>query len=1107
MKTTLLNQLNRCSVLLLLLFTTQYAATSRAATPTPTVASTAVSTNVPKEIALVDANYYLSYHPVREGNYLYLHLSLVAENTTFKLGTANLQFKYKSTVLNNPTLISSPLSQSNYTGITFTTPNLVGIAADDQLGSLNFDYAGTANNGLSVPMLPNAGLLVAIIRFDIVTDALTPNFRTYENDSRGTRIYTDAAPPSLIAKGTNTGFDNNDPISMQIAYNASSFCKSEAAQTVQITQGITGGTYFATPGGLALNQSTGTITPSTSTPNLYTVYYYFDGSNRGGTSTTVTIKAAPTPNITNLDAAYCSDISAFTLTGTPLGGNFQIDGVAATTLNPFTLTEGSHVVKYTVTNDELCTAKKEQTVTINAAPVLVTGLSPISACVGSPIDLNASFTGTNLTYSWRINTNTLIGATTNNYHIENASTEHNGLEYTLTVVGCSQTPLVERSVLTISTLPTITRQPMGLSTCFGTPSILNVEATGTNLTYQWKRGGNPIPNATGPLYTIQSFQREDLQTPFTVEVSGYCAPAVTSNPTYISHIGVITIQRNPVETSVCLGAGFELSVEAIGSNVSSNDMTYQWQKNGSDISGATAATYSVQVATANDVGSYRVLVGTLACHLSEFSSNASVSLGALPTINTQPAVSTTVCAGSPLQLSVVTAPEMLYQWQKDGVLIPNATMATYSVPAANANHAGTYNVLVHNSIVGRCPTVSANAVVIVNEVPAIVTQPAATLNRCVDSVVVLSVVASGSGLTYQWKKDGNPISGATNAAFNIASATLASAGTYKVVISGVTGCGSPVTSADAVLGVGAKPAAITGAATLDLGSTTTFANTIAGGVWSSSDATVASVHATTGVVTGVAAGLATIIYTVTNPCGVNAVNKPIAVLPNKVTLNLKVFLEGNYDPATNLMSDDLRMNNLIPLIEPFTNLTGFTRGITGGETMTNTVLTVTGANAIVDWILIELRSKTSPSTVLYTRAALLQRDGDIVDIDGTSALTFIGASEDNYYVAVRHRNHLGFRTSTPKALALIPTGLNFTNGSQTTFGIEALRILNGVSIMYAGEGDGNGVINATDLNNVWLLENGMNGYKRSDFDLNGVVNAIDRYNYWRINNSRIEQLD
>jgi hypothetical protein len=175
--------------------------------------------------------------------------------------------------------------------------------------------------------------------------------------------------------------------------------------------------------------------------------------------------------------------------------------------------------------------------------------------------------------------------------------------------------------------------------------------------------------------------------------------------------------------------------------------------------------------------------------------------------------------------------------------------------------------------------------------------------------------------------------------------------------------------------------------------------------------------------------------------------------------------------------------------------------------MTNTVLTVTGANAIVDWILIELRSKTSPSTVLYTRAALLQRDGDIVDIDGTSALTFIGASEDNYYVAVRHRNHLGFRTSTPKALALIPTGLNFTNGSQTTFGIEALRILNGVSIMYAGEGDGNGVINATDLNNVWLLENGMNGYKRSDFDLNGVVNAIDRYNYWRINNSRIEQLD
>ncbi len=61
---------------------------------------------------------------------------------------------------------------------------------------------------------------------------------------------------------------------------------------------------------------------------------------------------------------------------------------------------------------------------------------------------------------------------------------------------------------------------------------------------------------------------------------------------------------------------------------------------------------------------------------------------------------------------------------------------------------------------------------------------------------------------------------------------------------------------------------------------------------------------------------------------------------------------------------------------------------------------------------LELRNTTvSPgNTVLQTRSALVQRDGDIVDIDGVSPVTFNNVASANYVIAVRHRNHLGLST-------------------------------------------------------------------------------------------------
>ena len=119
-----------------------------------------------------------------------------------------------------------------------------------------------------------------------------------------------------------------------------------------------------------------------------------------------------------------------------------------------------------------------------------------------------------------------------------------------------------------------------------------------------------------------------------------------------------------------------------------------------------------------------------------------------------------------------------------------------------------------------------------------------------------------------------------------------------------------------------------------------------------------------------------------------------------ISLSAKAFLEGPYKTANGLMADSLRSNGLIPLTEPYTAL-GFDMAGGGGETTTSGVFTTAGNDAIVDWVLVELRSTADPTVIVATRAGLLQRDGDIVDVDGSSSLSF-PLPNGNYQVAVRH---------------------------------------------------------------------------------------------------------
>lgn len=218
-------------------------------------------------------------------------------------------------------------------------------------------------------------------------------------------------------------------------------------------------------------------------------------------------------------------------------------------------------------------------------------------------------------------------------------------------------------------------------------------------------------------------------------------------------------------------------------------------------------------------------------------------------------------------------------------------------------------------------------------------------------------------------------------------------------------------------------------------------------------------------------------------------------------MTAKVLLLGNYDASTSLMKDDLRQLSVLPLSQPYTTL-GYTHN--GTETVSQSVFAVTGNDAIVDWIQLELRDKNNSSQILHSRSALLQRDGDIVDTDGVSPVAFTGAVDDDYYVVVRHRNHLGIGTKTPVPLrAATPLVLDFTDGSVETYGTDAQANVSGKLLLWSGDANGDGkVIYAgagTDVNAISakVFTNPLNtafspsfpvlGYLREDLNFDGKV--------------------
>jgi glucose/arabinose dehydrogenase len=169
-----------------------------------------------------------------------------------------------------------------------------------------------------------------------------------------------------------------------------------------------------------------------------------------------------------------------------------------------------------------------------------------------------------------------------------------------------------------------------------------------------------------------------------------------------------------------------------------------------------------------------------------------------------------------------------------------------------------------------------------------------------------------------------------------------------------------------------------------------------------------------------------------------------------VSLDVRSFLQGAFDEDDGLMRDDLRVNDLLPLTEPYTAMGHTPAGDGGGESVGAALLDITGPQAVVDWVRVELRDAVDPGDLMATRHALLRRNGNITMADGSIPVTF-NVPSGEYHVVVRHRNHLAVRTASPLMLNGSPAILDLRDPSTPVHGTDA-RLISGTSAMlWAGD--------------------------------------------------------
>ena len=548
--------------------------------------------------------------------------------------------------------------------------------------------------------------------------------------------------------------------------------------------------------------------------------------------------------------------------------------------------------------------------------------APTAVCAGGSVLLTASGV-TGGAYQFLLNGQPVSGATGTTYSATQAGT------YTVaaTAGACSTTSTTSVTV-TINGVPAIPGFTPA-SRCGPGPVTLTVFGAPTGGSYAWyttATGGTPLSGATGATYTTPS-----LSATTTYYVTALSSAGCESSPRAAV---TATISTPPAPTlaagsatTFCDGGSVLLTAANGGAGA-----TYQFLLNGQPISGATGTTY-----TASQSGQYAVTATANTCP----GTSPALTVTVNPTPTAPSASDASRCGPGTVTLSAFGAPTggryVWYTQATGGTPIAGANGASYTTPSLSATT--TYYVATANAANCESPRVAATATV--NAQPAPTLTPNGPTTFCDGGAVTLTAAGGGTGASYQFLLNGQPITGATGTSY-FATQT----GQYSVLATTPTCSGtSPALSVTATPPPSAAFAYATSTFCLSGANPVPTITGATGGTFSSTAGL--SLNATTGVVNlgASTAGTYVVTYALTQPCAASATqtvtvtSAPSAAFTLPVTGPVCAGSTGSVTPAlsTGASAGTFTATPAGLSLDPVTGVVDVALSAAGTYTVTNTI--------------------------------------------------------------------------------------------------------------------------------------------------------------------------